>query len=287
MWYFISVLSGFFFATADALSKKEATRTPAIVLAWVREFYALPFLLPLLFFIEIPEIQPGFWSAMTLLVILDLITTFLYMRAIQIAPLSLTIPYLGLTPIFLLLVPVVVLGETLSIVGIIGVVLVSFGTYILQIDRAKYGILEPWLAIIRNRGSLYMLIVALLYSVTATYGKVAIIKSSPLFMTIIYFSLLALGFSLMLLFTERKNYGILFKFPVPKLKIGLAMALMAVAHFSAIGMIQVAYMISIKRLSLLFAIIYGAVLFKENNLRERLLGGIIILSGATCIAFAK
>ncbi len=286
MWYLISILSGFFFASADALSKREARRTPAIVLAWVREFYALPFLLPLLFFIEIPELEPGFWSAMAILVFLDIITTFLYMRAIQIAPLSLTIPYLGLTPIFLLLVPVIVLGETLSLIGIAGIILVSVGTYMLQIDRAKYGLFEPWLAIFKNRGSLYMLIVAMLYSITATYGKLAIIKSSPLFMTIIYFALLALSFTIILMVTQLRKMKILFEHPIPKLSIGLAMALMAVTHFTAIGMIQVAYMISIKRLSLLFAIIYGAVLFKEKNIKERLLGGMIILAGASCIAFA-
>jgi len=286
MWYLISILSGFFFASADALSKREAQRTPAIVLAWVREFYALPFLLPLLFFIEIPELEPGFWSAMAILVFLDIITTFLYMRAIQIAPLSLTIPYLGLTPIFLLLVPVIVLGETLSLIGIAGIILVSVGTYMLQIDRAKYGLFEPWLAIFKNRGSLYMLIVAMLYSITATYGKLAIIKSSPLFMTIIYFALLALSFTIILMVTQLRKMKILFEHPIPKLSIGLAMALMAVTHFTAIGMIQVAYMISIKRLSLLFAIIYGAVLFKEKNIKERLLGGMIILAGASCIAFA-
>lgn len=286
MWYIISVLSGFFFATADALSKREARRTPAIVLAWVREFYALPFLLPLLFFIEIPELKSGFWGAMALCVAIDLVTTFLYMRAIQIAPLSLTVPYLGLSPIFLLIIPTIVLGEHLSPVGIFGVVLVSIGTYVLQLDRAKYGLFEPWLAIFKNRGSLYMSIVAVLYAVTATYGKVAIIKSSPLFMTIVYFSLLAAGFTIILLISQRDKLKSLFQFPLQKLSIGFAMALMAITHFTAIGMIQVAYMISIKRLSLLFAIIYGALLFKETNIKERLLGGIIIIAGAACIAFA-
>lgn len=286
MWYFISVLSGFFFASADALSKKEARRTPAIVLAWVREFYALPFLLAILFFIDIPELQPGFWTAIFICVAIDLLTTFLYMRAIQIAPLSLTVPYLGLSPIFLLLIPAIVLGERLTTIGIIGVLLVSIGTYTLQIDRAKYGFFEPWLAIFRNRGSLYMFCVAILYSVTATYGKVAIIKSSPLFMTAVYFTLLALGFTLIVLYTERKNYRVLFANPLQKFSIGFAMAMMAVTHFTAIGMIQVAYMISIKRLSLLFAILYGALLFKETNIKERLLGGIIIIAGAGCIAFA-
>jgi drug/metabolite transporter (DMT)-like permease len=286
MWYLISVLSGFFFATADALSKKESTRTPALVLAWVREFYALPFLLPLLFFIKIPELQSGFWPAMALCVAIDLLTTFLYMRAIQIAPLSLTVPYLGISPIFLLVIPAIVLGEHLSAIGIAGVILVSIGTYTLQLDRAKYGFFEPWLAIFKNRGSLYMLIVAILYAVTATYSKVAIIKSSPLFMVIVYFILLAAGFSIILLFTQRGKFKSLIKFPLHKLKIGLAMALMAVTHFTAIGMIQVAYMISIKRLSLLFAIVYGAIIFKEKNIKARLLGGLIIIAGAACIAFA-
>jgi len=64
------------------------------------------------------------------------------------------------------------------------------------------------------------------------------------------------------------------------------MALMAITHYSAINMIQVAYMISIKRLSLLFAILYGVFWFHEQNLRERLIGGIIIIAGATFIAFA-
>ena len=61
---------------------------------------------------------------------------------------------------------------------------------------------------------------------------------------------------------------------------------MAITHFSAIGMIQVAYMISIKRLGLLFAIMYGWLWFKESNILERLSGGIIIIAGAVCIAFA-
>jgi hypothetical protein len=36
----------------------------------------------------------------------------------------------------------------------------------------------------------------------------------------------------------------------------------------------------------LFAIIYGALLFKELQIKERLAGGMIIIAGAICIAFA-
>jgi len=286
MWYLISLLSGFFMATADAYTKKESTRTQAIVLSWIREAYALPFLLPILAFIDIPPIGWTFIGALAICVVVDLITTFLYMRALQIAPLSLTVPYLGLSPLFLLVIPTIVLGETLSLAGIIGVILISMGTYLLQIDRAKYGIFEPWLAIFKNRGSLYMFIVAVCYAVTATFGKLAIQHSSPLFFAIVYFFLLTVGFTPFALISTKGKIKPLFQFPRERIRIGLAMALMAVFHFTAIGMIQVAYMISLKRLSLLFAILYGWWFFHEKNIRARLIGGTIILVGAVCIAFA-
>lgn len=257
-----------------------------IHLSWVREAYALPFLLPLLFFIEIPEVDAIFWWAILACVILDLVTTILYMKAITIAPLSLTIPYMGLTPLFSLLLSFFVLGETTSITGLIGIALISFGAYILQIDRAKYGLLEPIKAIFKNRGSFYMLIVAFAYSITAILGKVAIIHSSPLFMAIIYFSGLALTFTPLVVTVGKTSPKQAFSRSGGKFKIGLAMAIMAITHFSAISMINVAYMISIKRLSLLFAILYGWLVFGEKNIKGRLMGGIIIIAGAAFIAFA-
>jgi len=286
MWYIISLLSGFFMATADVFTKKESSRTQAIVLSWIREAYALPFLLPILIFIDIPPIDWIFVGAMAICVIIDLISTFLYMRALQIAPLSLTVPYLGLTPLFLLVIPTLVLGETLSLAGILGVILISIGTYLLQIDRAKYGLFEPWLTIFKNRGSLYMFIVAVCYAVTATFGKLAIQHSSPLFFAIVYFFLLAVGFTPFALISCKGKIKPLFQFPMKRIQIGLAMALMAICHFTAIGMIQVAYMISLKRLSLLFAILYGWWFFNEKNIQARLVGGTIIIVGAVCIAFA-
>jgi uncharacterized membrane protein len=110
--------------------------------------------------------------------------------------------------------------------------------------------------------------------------------SSPLFFTIVYFTLLTLGYTPIILYRTEGRLTPLVGAPGNFFKIGLAMALMAITHFTAIGMIQVAYMISLKRLSLLFAILYGGLWFKEQNLKERLVGGLIIISGAAFIAFA-
>jgi uncharacterized membrane protein YhiD involved in acid resistance len=42
-------------------------------------------------------------------------------------------------------------------------------------------------------------------------------------------------------------------------------------------------MISIKRMSLLFSVIYGALIFKETKIKERLSGTLTMLIGAAVI----
>ena len=65
--------------------------------------------------------------------------------------------------------------------------------------------------------------------------------------------------------------------------IGLTVALSTIAHFLAVNLIEVSYVISVKRTSLLFGIMYGALWFKEKNITERLIGGIVMIVGVIII----
>ena len=53
----------------------------------------------------------------------------------------------------------------------------------------------------------------------------------------------------------------------------------------AISMTNVAYMISLKRTSLLFGVLYGALWFKEEKIAERLMGAIIMILGVFLIGW--
>ncbi|MBI5755622.1 MAG: hypothetical protein HZA12_01740 [Nitrospirae bacterium] len=44
-----------------------------------------------------------------------------------------------------------------------------------------------------------------------------------------------------------------------------------------------AYMISVKRCSLIFSVIYGWTLFNEINITERLIGSILMIGGVVAI----
>jgi uncharacterized membrane protein len=65
------------------------------------------------------------------------------------------------------------------------------------------------------------------------------------------------------------------------------MGAMLLTHFTAIAQVEVAYMISVKRTSLLFGIVYGAVLFSERRLGVHLLAGTLMVIGVALIAFSS
>jgi len=67
---------------------------------------------------------------------------------------------------------------------------------------------------------------------------------------------------------------------------GLSMALSMLAHFHAIEHAPVSYMIAVKRTSLIFSVVYGALIFREERIRQRLLGTSIMLSGAVMLYLA-
>ena len=66
--------------------------------------------------------------------------------------------------------------------------------------------------------------------------------------------------------------------------VGVAMAGMVLCHFMAIADVEVAYMITAKRTSLLFGMLYGAVWFHEARLGRNLGAGALMLAGVFLVA---
>ncbi|MEK7307764.1 MAG: EamA family transporter, partial [Nitrospirota bacterium] len=69
--------------------------------------------------------------------------------------------------------------------------------------------------------------------------------------------------------------------------IGITYSLMIICHMYAMSLTKVAYMISVKRTSLLFSIFYGYIIFKEEKISERLAGSIIMLAGFVIIVLSR
>jgi uncharacterized membrane protein len=61
---------------------------------------------------------------------------------------------------------------------------------------------------------------------------------------------------------------------------------MIASHMIAMSLAKVAYMISVKRISLIIGGVYGYILFNEKNIRERLLGAVLMFIGFVMIVTA-
>jgi len=279
MWFILSLVSATSWSLTDVFGKKLTRTYPVIVTLTYRYIFSIPFLLVYLFFIKIPEIDPNFWLIILVLLPLELTAATLYLKAITISPMSLVTPFVAFTPVFLLLTSYIILGETVSLGGALGIILIAVGAYMINFSRKKY--LLPFKKLLEEKGILMMLGVAFLYSITSNLGKVAMQYSSPSFMGIFYTSLLGLAF---LFVTKlRKNKLKPKKMNINFVWIGLFNAIMMITHMVAIKYIQVAYMIAVKRTSLLFGVLFGYLFFHEKEIGKRMVAAAIMLVGVITI----
>lgn len=297
-WLIFALGSAVMSAVSDTLCKKASQSADSWAVTWVRFGYSSIFLLPLLLFVDIPPLDARFALTVALLLPLELTAASLSMRALQLSPLSLTVPYLAFTPLFLLVVPTVLLGEQLSVRGAAGVVGIVLGAYWLNLpnnagtpvargqDLNGRKWLAPVQALAREKGSRLMLLAAAIYSLTSTLGKVAVQHSSPIFFAIFYYPLASLVLLPITALRSRRGWRFAGGRVRLFLLIGLAVTATVLCHFLALSRAEVAYMISVKRTSMIFATLLGWWFFHEENIPRRLWGCSVMLAGVILIASA-
>src|SRR4030042_4279892 len=142
IWVFLALISAFTLATSDALTKKTLTHSNEFLVAWFRLLFSIPLLLLLWVFIPVPKLDVSFYRAFVLALPLEIIAMVCYIKALKISPLSLTLPFLSLTPAFLILSSYLILGERVSFQGSIGIIFLTAGSYTMNLHEMRRGIFE-------------------------------------------------------------------------------------------------------------------------------------------------
>ena len=287
-WFLLSLMAALGLATADALTKRFFSDLTPYRMGVVRILSTAPWMVLALFFLPTAVPDRTFWLAIAAALPMELAAFFLYMRALKLSPLSLSLPFLAFTPVFMILTGRLILGEAITTSGVLGILLIVLGAYVLNLSKMKSGLLGPIRAVIREPGSWIMLLVSFVYSITAPIGKVAILHSNPWFFAAVYNLVLSVVIvSLWPVAAGGAGVRGTFSKPGPMLLIGLMAAMENFAHMMAIAQVEAAYMIAVKRLSLLFGVLYGAWWFGEENIRERLAGAAIMIAGVFLIRWAQ
>jgi drug/metabolite transporter (DMT)-like permease len=285
IWFPLSLLAALSLATVDAMTKRFFSDRSPYEMAMIRLIYTVPWLACSFFFIPLARPDARYFLAVASAAPLEVCATYFYMKAIKVSALSLTLPFLAFTPAFIILTGRIFLGEKLNMTGIAGIFLIVVGSYCLNISNLKYGLFSPVTAIFREPGSRLMLLVAFIYSITSVIGKIGVMHSNPYFFGSTYFIALTLLMAALMPFMPRITVKRDKTLHLKGVLIGAIYAVMVFSHMLAISQVAAAYMVSVKRTSLLFGILYGAWWFKERHMGERLFGAVIMLAGVFLIGF--
>ena len=282
-WFIFAGFTALFESLTDVVSKKNLKLGDEYIISFLIRFITFLFLLPLLIFMGIPDIGPNFGMALIIGGSLNVITTLLYMKALKYSELSISVPMLAFTPMFLLITSPIILGEFPSLLGLIGIFLIITGSYVLNIRQWKEGYLEPFKCLLREKGPKMMLLVAFIWSITANFDKVGLINSSPIFWIVVINLFIAVFTFPLMLRNYQKNVEL---FNVRKgnlILMGLLSALTSIFQMYAISLTLVPYVIAVKRTSAVLGVLWGKLIFKEKEIREKLIGATIMVIGVFII----
>ena len=287
VWFLFAGLVALFESSKDVFSKKGLKNINEYVVSWSSHLFALPFILPLLLFIQIPVLGSVFFPALIIGGGLNVLTTILYMKAIKSSDLSITVPMVTFTPLFLLLTSPLLVGEFPSFLGVVGILTIVCGMYLLNIKNGAKGKLAPFKAVLKEKGPKLMLLVAFIWSVTSNFDKIGIQNSSPIFWIAARTVFIVCAMLPVLLYTVNKkdirNQLIRLRSLFP---IGLCAALAETLQMIAISLTLVAYVISIKRSSAVISVIFGKFIFNEAVTKWRVIGAVTMVLGVALIALS-
>ena len=283
MWVPLAVVTAVAFAFSGSYAKALSRRAHVYVITWAMMTLALPWAVVLLLREGMPAIEPGFYRAALVSVVLNMVSVTLEVKALSISPLSLTVPFLAFTPLFMLVTSLAVLGEVPDAKGLVGIVLVAAGAYAINLEKVRGGLLGPIKAVAKEPGSRIMLLVALLWSVSAVYDKVATVSSSPAFYSTFFSAAFGVLNAPALVYGLRKKPV---AWPmIPRLfLIGFICAVMILAQFAAVRIALASYVIAVKRSGMLLSVILGRVIFHERSLAVRLFGAALMIAGVVTIS---
>ena len=282
-WVPIAIVTAIGFAASGSYAKALSRNAHTYVVTWGLIALVLPWSALVLLKQGVPAVAPEFLRAAMISVVVNMIAVTLQVKALSISPLSLTVPFLAFTPLFMLVPSWIVLKEAPDALGLTGILLIVAGGYAIHIDKIRGGFLSPLKAIASEKGSLLMLLVAALWSISAVHDKVATVASSPAYFTTFFSLVFGVLYAPLLFVGLRKRP--LDRATWPRLLLlGLFAAIMILSQFTAIELTLASYVIAIKRAGMVLSVVFGYLFFKERHLRARLTGAALMTMGVVVLA---
>lgn len=292
-WFWLAILSALLSAAAAILQKKALQDLKALDFTLLLSAFAAILSIPLFAITEFSNLNTLSFIFLFIKSVLNGLAFLCIMTALKNLDLGRTLPLLASSPMIIAILAYIFLGEDLILIEVAGMMLIVTGTYILELKKNE-SLLYPF--IIFKRSGFHKIIIAalLLMSVSSVMDKFILVKFKlppvlfvavqnyiffVLFFMIFMFKIVRSGkeFSFSL-FTKNKSTLLFVILVISILTIGYRLAQIEAVKLAPVGIV-----ISLKRLSVFFAVLIGAKIFKEESYFKKIIVTIMIVAGTMMI----
>ena len=279
----LGVASALCWAGLDVVRKALAGKASPTALAVFLLIGQLPFLGAWAALDQTWITDARYWPPAVASMAMNALANVLFMRSVQLSPLSRTVPFLSLTPVFSALAAIPLLGEVPGPMHWAGISLVVVGALVLNSDLSD----KWWRSVTHEKGAPYMIAVAVLWALSTALDKRALPHASPASHA---FLLSGGGGSFLvawvLLTGKGESLGQVFQAPKGLLAglIGFAVAALAF-QMVALQWLWVAVLETLKRaFGVLGSVVLGRLLFEEPITGRKVTAAILMVAGTTLLA---
>ncbi len=284
-WFLIAFLSAVFSAAAAVLQKKVLFNLDAMEFSFILSIFTFLISFLLLPQISFPEISTAALVILYFKTILGALAFLNVMLAIKNMEISKALPLMTITPALVVVLSFLILGETVTSLEFLGIILLLIGSYLLELKKNDK-LFDPIKTIFHSRFYKYILYALLLFSISSVIDKLIVtdLKLKPI--SFVFFQQLFLGinFTILVLLTLKNPIKLIQKVSNENLGWIILIAFCTIAYrytqIEAIKIAPVALVLAVKRTSVFFASMFGGKLFLESNLVKKGIAILIMLVGA-------
>lgn len=285
---FLIILSALMHAFRNLFTKKANDKQ---IFVWWYEIVAMIVFFPLfLYFLITKGIANPFYFVIGVAAgLIHFLYWYFLAKSYEQGDLSHVYPIMRSDPSFVLLFSVIILKENVSLVGVIGVLTVAIGVY--AINLKKFSITEisnPLKDIFKEKHTQFALLTALSVAVYSIVDKVGVSYVHPI-LHIYFLTIFAFALFTPYIFKTKSKKLIMEEWVASKKEIIIS-GIIGISGYCliliAFTMENVSYVVGLRQLSILFAVLLGGHILKEKHKLLRLTAAIIIFIGVYLIAIA-
>lgn len=287
--YIFSLFSAFAMAVSSVAAKQALRKEHSLDFSIFAHILGLLFLSPFIGYIDfnISYYQIG------LIYMVSFFGTFGFwftIRALRHLDVGVVAPLLNFSVIFTVIFGYWFLNERLGALHLLGVFFIVFGAYILEINHGKIDLLYPFREFKKSKYYHYLFWGILFYAIGSIADRIILQQIDVLTYLFYVYLFLLVNYILIFVYLHKVPFSTIFSeakdsagwltlFSVSKLISNFLFA-------SAVGMMYIGIVVAIKRLSVLFSIIFGGKFLHEEHFRWRMFSSLIMLLGIILIVFA-